>query len=522
MINSGLQLRSEFLIVARQLMERERRAMSAREIVDLCLKEQLFSDRGAGKTPHQTMKSKLSVHIRRFGNSSPFVRTEPGKFYLRSLLDGSQNTFEAKPIRPPTIKERVLVYKAKDLDLITRWQGLQTRWKKPLKEIFARLRPSYISRIDVEQNNDFTQILTYVLVTRRNAFLSYRRGTYNRVEKYLRGASCVGFGGHVTEGDLDLFNLDTKGIYRCASRELMEELSLPHADVQKLRQGEGLKLVGIINDDSTDVGRRHLAFVMRYEVSPDEYWGQPDRGEKAITHLRWISAKDPHRVWLWTFEYWSQLCLRQFAPDLIRARPAYRLLHKSSLKPPHIVCIIGPVGSGKTEATAVLKSEYGYEEINTGQIVAQLLGIPPIPETPRPEFQTRAWRFISGKLGPSALANEILRIARTNKSDRILIDGLRQKATLNELKSLAGSFRIATVFINTPADLAYAFYTERIAHGASIEEFLDVRSAPVEAEVESLISTADAVLYNFTGKFQYRETIQSFMEDLGIPPVNTV
>lgn len=93
---------------------------------------------------------------------------------------------------------------------------------------------------------------------------------------------------------------------------------------------------------------------------------------------------------------------------------------------------------------------------------------------------------------------------------------------MNELKSLAGSFRIATVFINTPADLAYAFYTERIAHGASIEEFLDVRSAPVEAEVESLISTADAVLYNFTGKFQYRETIQSFMEDLGIPPVNTV
>jgi hypothetical protein len=70
--------------------------MSARELVDLGLKRQLFSDNASGKAPHQTMKSKLSVHIRRLADASPFVRASPGRLYLRHLLDGCQPPFEAK------------------------------------------------------------------------------------------------------------------------------------------------------------------------------------------------------------------------------------------------------------------------------------------------------------------------------------------------------------------------------------------------------------------------------------------
>jgi predicted NUDIX family phosphoesterase/dephospho-CoA kinase len=519
MSETNHRLKSEFLIVAHKLLEKERRPMSARELVNMGLDQKLFSDNSAGKTPHQTMKSKLSTHIRRYPEISPFVRTEPGRFYLRKHLNGNDSPFQAKAIRPPQSKERVLVYKASDLNAITNWQGLLTKWGKTAKDIFTQLKPIYLSRLEVEQNNDFTQILTYVLVDYKRALLAYRRGTYNRVEQYLRGASCIGFGGHLTEADLDLFNQDTMGVYECASRELMEELNLPDVDVQRLREREGLEIVGIINDDSSDVGRRHLAFVMRYEVSSSSYWNQPIRGEKAITQLRWISAQNPNRVWLWNFEYWSQLCLRQFAPELINARPAYRLIRRSSLKPPHIICVIGPVGSGKTEATDVLKSDFGYEEINSGQVVAQLIGIPAIPKTARLDFQERAWRFISEKQGPKKLANELYKIAQNMNTDRILIDGLRQKATLNELKKLAGKTKIGTIFVSTPADLAYNFYSERIAQGASIDKFLAARGSPVEMEVENLISIADVVLYNFSGRFQYRETIQALMQDLAIPKV---
>jgi len=512
-------MKSEFLIVAKRLMETEKKAMSPRELVDLGQKRQLFSDNVAGKTPYQTMKSKLSVHVRRFGEASPFVRTAPGHFFLRSLLNGGETPFDAKPIRPPKSREKVLVYRTSELDSITPWQGVQTTWKRAARSILTRMQPHYVNRFDVEQDNTFTQVLTYVLVCRGDALLSYRRGTYNRVDKFLQGASCVGFGGHVVETDLDLFNEETMGIYECASRELMEELHLPKADVQRIQQREGIEIVGIINDDSSDVGRRHLAFVMRYRVSEDPSWDQPERGEKAITQLRWISAREPGWVWLWNFEYWSQLCLREFAPRLVHVRPAYRLLRRSPLKPAHVLLVIGPVGSGKTLATEVLKEEFGYVEINTGEVVAQLLGIPPVPHTPRQDFQEKAWRFITSDSGPESLALRLLEIARDHNAPRILIDGLRQRATLNCLKSMAGDRRVGIIFVHTPPDQAYSFYASRIAQGASMKDFLATRSAPVEGEVESLISTADAVLYNWTGRPQYRETIRALMAELGISEV---
>jgi predicted NUDIX family phosphoesterase/dephospho-CoA kinase len=512
-------MKSEFLIVAKRLMETERKPMSPRELVDLGQKQQLFSDNVAGKTPYQTMKSKLSVHIRRFGEASPFVRTAPGRFYLRALLNGGETPFDAKPIRPPKSREKVLAYRTFELDSISVWQGVQTTWKRIAKSIFTRLQHHYIHRFDVEQDNNFTQILTYVLVSRGDALLAYRRGTYNRVDKFLQGALCVGFGGHVVETDLDLFNVETMGIYECAARELMEELRLPPADVQRLRRHEGLDIVGIINDDSSDTGRRHLAFVMRYEVSQDPTWNQPERGEKAITQLRWISAREPGMVWLWNFEYWSQLCLREFAPRLVHIRPAYRLLRRSPLRPPHILLVIGPVGSGKTLATDVLKLEFGYEEINTGEVMARLLGIPPVPKTLRYKFQQKAWKFISKPLGPQRLAKRLLEIVRDHNEPRILIDGIRQRATLERLKSMAGDRRIGIIFVHTPADQAYSFYASRIAQGASMSDFLATRSAQVEGEVESLISSADAVLYNWTGRPQYRETIKALMAELGTSEV---
>ena len=54
------------------------------------------------------------------------------------------------------------------------------------------------------------------------------------------------------------------------------------------------------------------------------------------------------------------------------------------------------------------------------------------------------------------------------------------------------------------------------AQGASISEFLSARNAPVETEVDDLIKSADAVLYNWTGKLDYRRTIRLMMKDLGI------
>ena len=49
--------------------------------------------------------------------------------------------------------------------------------------------------MEAEQSEDYKQILTHVMVTRESRILAFRRGTFNRVEDYLRGSTCIGFWG---------------------------------------------------------------------------------------------------------------------------------------------------------------------------------------------------------------------------------------------------------------------------------------------------------------------------------------
>jgi predicted NUDIX family phosphoesterase/dephospho-CoA kinase len=503
---------SEFLEIAQRLLERERKPMRPKELVDLALRDKLFSDNIAGKTPHQTMKSKLSVHVRRKGEASLFVRTRPGRFYLRYLLAAPEQVYEASPLRKPKAKERVLVFPTMRLDDKRRFQGITTKTKSLCRHLLGPRVCCYRDRLAAEEDKAYKQLVTYILITRGNSVLGYQRGNFNRVEDFLRGCHCIGFGGHVSAIDKDLFSSDM-GIENCAVRELSEELKLPAIDKQRLQARQGLHLVGLLNDDSSDAGQKHFALIYRYEVSDDPAWDHPERGEKSITQLRWIGPATS-KVRMWDFEYWSQLCLRRFFRPLLHAAPAYQIRRKRPLKPPHILCVLGPVGSGKTETTRVLKEEFGYTEVNSGRIVADLLGVPPVPQTPRETFQQLAWEFIQTSDGPERLAGAIWKQLTLSGGERILVDGIRQKRTIECLRTHAGDTQLGLLFVETPPDLAYKFFKEREGPTMTIFEFLNRRHAPVEQEINEMIGLSDAILYNWTGRSELRQAIKMLMKEL--------
>ncbi len=492
----------------------------------------LFSDKIAGKTPWQTLKSKLSVHVRSKGNRSEFVRTSPGHFYLRDLVKNQItiyddplyeqklthtqiSTYEAPRLRPPTEEENVLVFPSSLLDKIGRFQGIHTRWQKVARYILDPKVCRYIPRLAAEENTEHKQVLTYVMVCRGRQVLAFKRGTYTSVEEFLRGSHCIGFGGHVAEKDYDLFGREWLGIKRCAARELAEELNISASDRNRLLIGEGLSCVGILNDDSSEVGRKHFAFVFRYDVKESLTWNNPVRGEKAITQLRWLDM-DPPKFSIRGFEYWSQLCLRTFFKTVVNEQPSYVIRRHRPLIPPHILCIVGPIGSGKTETSAVLKEDYGYTEINSGQILAELIGVRPVPKTPRKLFQSRALKFISQKKGPAHLAAAILRKAKLYGSRRILVDGLRQVETLSAIRKQARKAKIGVLYVHTSPDLAYKFHTEREMGDTTINEFFSQRDDDVERDVENMLPQADGVLYNWQGRPMYRKSIHAMMNELGV------
>ena len=507
---------SEFLTVAEILFGRHQRPMSARELVDLALEETLMSDRRGGKTPHQTMKAKLSVEIRRNGSRSRFVRTAPGTFYLRRLAYPDQ-IYEAAPLEPPVSSERVLVFPSRRLDEIGRFQGIVPDGRQVLKRVLAE-ELTYMDRLQAEFDDDHKQVLTYIMVTRGDEILCYQRGTYNRVADFLRGLGCVGFGGHVVLEDHTLMSFDDAGVRGSACRELAEELRLPPLDRARLDAGEGLSIVGLLNDDSSAVGRRHFAVLFRYEVSDSSAWRTPKRGEKSIAQLRWLTP-EPDNPRIEQFEYWSQLCLRAFFPQLVKGKTSYVVRRREPFQSPHVLCMLGQIGSGKTEITSILRSDFDYFEINSGRVVAELIGKSPITpegESERPSFQERAVEFIRSQEGPKRLARAIWREVEESGHDRIVIDGVRQQATLEALAREAGDWRIARLFIHTPPDIAFEFYRSRRGPRTTIEEFTEVREAPVEEEVSDLISVADAVIYNWVGKRTLRARVRALMKEVGV------
>jgi len=88
---------------------------------------------------------------------------------------------------------------------------------------------------------------------------------------------------------------------------------------------------------------------------------------------------------------------------------------------------------------------------------------------------------------------------------------------LNDLWQAVGELQpiqIGVLFVHTTPDLAYRFYQQREGGDISIVDFITLRHARVEAEVEEMIGLSHAVLYNWTGRSEYRRAVKAFIDSL--------
>lgn len=511
-----------YLWVAETLLRKHQRPMRARELVTYGLEDGLFSDKDLSRTPQKSMQARLSMDILNRGERSRFVRTSRGKFFLRELLAGSNQTEEGlqeyvaeRRIAPPAA-ENVLAVPRSLYDPILRFQGIGLLADTGGTNLLQSRRLDYIPRTLAETLDDYKQIVTYTIIQHKSQVLSFTRGNYSRAASFLRGARCIGFGGHVTDDDYNLFTYNDNGIRANAAREIYEELVTQNGrpDIDP----SGIEVLGLLNDDSSEVGVRHLAVVLRYWVEDWEAWRKPQRGEASINQLRWIdTAAD--RINLADYEYWSQLLIRRFFPASLNTTPSHRILRSAAFRPPHLVTVTGPIGSGKSVATRAIVEAGGYQEVNTGRVVASLIGMPPVPDTPRPEFQRLAQEFITQPDGPERLATAIVAEAKRLGGDKFVIDGVRHAATLSALREKVPELPVALIYVQTPPDVAWEMYRFREASQEppiSFREFVALYNAPVERDIKYMIAEADAVLYNWIGMDQYDTAIRRLLEEIAI------
>jgi hypothetical protein len=222
-----------YLWVAETVLHNHKRPLSARELVNYGLEDGLFPATGLSHTPQKSMQARLRMDI--LDNpSSPFVRTRKGRFFLRALLEANPQTasynlsvYTAERRIPLTATERVLCVPKANYSSYLNFQGIgRVGINDPLSFLTPQFT-KYLPRPVAETRDDFKQVITYTVIQHQSKILSFRRGLYNRAANFLRGAQCIGFGGHVNEDDHTLFSISDLGIRQNAAREISEELMLP-------------------------------------------------------------------------------------------------------------------------------------------------------------------------------------------------------------------------------------------------------------------------------------------------------
>lgn len=303
-----------------------------------------------------------------------------------------------------------------------------------------------------------------------------------------------------------------------AGARLLGPQALPRSINQatvRLFQRVPLEQLGVLNDDSSEVGRRHVAVVYRAWLQDWEDAKRLKRGDSSIKGMTWLDISK-EKVDISEFEYWSQLCLRKFYPSNIIFRPGFKLLSGAHTCNDSSLVVSGRIGSGKTMTAGYLSQRLGLPLLNSGHLLQKLMGCPPITEIGREDFQARALNFIRSSDGPQRFAEHIAAKVAQFGHRRCIIDGIRHLSTYEHLlKCLNDGVRL--VFIQTPPDAAYEMYRSREVQNELLftyRDFLKIYDAPVEADIPSLGRKAQVFVYNAFGIDAFRRTLDQVADQV--------
>ena len=191
--------------------------------------------------------------------------------------------------------ENVLVFPRSLFEQLGVFQGFNSDVNRYLPAILEAKNNSFMPRAQAETNPDFKQVIPYVVITDGKSILHYVRGK-KAGEQRLVAKGSIGIGGHINDEDHTLFAFGMQAFQDAVKREVCEELSI---------QGEfKARPVGLINDDSTEVGRVHFGIVHVLFCTPE----QVRKNEQVITQVEFI-AIDELKLKRDQMETWSQLCL---------------------------------------------------------------------------------------------------------------------------------------------------------------------------------------------------------------------
>jgi len=154
----------------------------------------------------------------------------------------------AQQQRNPSYDEHILVVRRTHLfsDIVQPWHGLKEVDFEHYLHIINH-KKEFHPRLMMETDPTYKQIIPYLIFEHNNNyFLMQRQSTAS--ETRLRNKVTLGIGGHIRKEDMQ-----ENSLFAWARREFHEEV---HYEGNLV-----VKPLGILNDDSDEVGKVHIGFV---------------------------------------------------------------------------------------------------------------------------------------------------------------------------------------------------------------------------------------------------------------------
>ena len=192
-------------------------------------------------------------------------------------------------------EENVLVVRRSLFDELGSFHGLNFEPEKYLSALLSRGNNFFLPRAQAENDPSHKQIIPYALIVHGDTILHYVRGK-KAGEQRLVSKGSIGIGGHMNDTDESLFAWDESAYHAGVAREVNEELKIdsPYEN----------RVVALLNDDTTEVGRVHLGIVHVFRLEEPKV----QKRESMITNVAFLS-RDELISRRDSLETWSQICV---------------------------------------------------------------------------------------------------------------------------------------------------------------------------------------------------------------------
>lgn len=246
-----------YLKMAQTVLSKMRRPLDARQILRTAYNLSIVPKNLYGKTQYKTLHARLADDIRKQHARSEFVRTDPGRFFLRRFLrdqtipSAHKREYPARPRADQLRNFDVICLRKADLPIAAGDDLLDLAFLSPYRTLNRRLT-------DIYDDDSFVFLRIFVIVERVHHIVMRR--SFSKTNDAMASKWSLGIIGFVKDQDSTMFSEDPYGLVEASLRTLCEQLDLTHQDTEFIRTGHLIRFLGFLVTP-TDAHENSLAAV---------------------------------------------------------------------------------------------------------------------------------------------------------------------------------------------------------------------------------------------------------------------